>query len=72
MPRVGGGVGFSEECCLGEVAETESILVLENVEVIVILVFENDRISYTNTGIFPHRNTINKYCCGKTRLEKKS
>lgn len=41
VPRVGGGVGFSEERSLGEIADIKGIFVLENVEIVVILVFEN-------------------------------
>lgn len=41
MPRIGSGVGFGEKCSLGEIAEIEGIFVLENIEVVVILVFEN-------------------------------
>ena len=39
--RVGGGVGLGEKCSLSEVAEIKSSLVLENVQIVVILVFEN-------------------------------
>lgn len=46
MPRIGGGVGLGEKSSLSEIAKIESILVLENVEVVVIkLVFENDCVS---------------------------
>lgn len=41
VPRIGGGVGFGEECSLGEIAEVEGIFVPENIEVVVVLVFEN-------------------------------
>lgn len=53
MPRVGGGVGLGEKRSLSEVAEIKSSLVLENVQIVVILVIENDGISYINTGVFP-------------------
>lgn len=53
MPRVGGGVGLGEKCSLSEVADIKSSLVLENVQAVVILVFENDGISYINIGVFP-------------------
>ncbi|KAE8701823.1 hypothetical protein F3Y22_tig00110505pilonHSYRG00278 [Hibiscus syriacus] len=33
--RIGGGVWFSEESSLGEVAEIEGVFVLENVEIVV-------------------------------------
>jgi hypothetical protein len=39
--RVGGGVGLGEKCSLSEVADIKSSLVLENVQAVVKLVFEN-------------------------------
>lgn len=38
---VGGGVALGEESRLSEVAEIEGILVPENVEVVVVIEFEN-------------------------------
>lgn len=54
MPRIGGGIGLGEKSSLREIAKIECILVLENVEVGVIkLVFENDCVSYMDTGVLP-------------------
>lgn len=39
--RVEGGVGLGEKCSLSEVADIKSSLVLENVQAVVVLVFEN-------------------------------
>lgn len=70
MPRVRGGVGFGEECGLSEVTEIEGFSVLENIEIIMILMSENDRISNMNNRVFPFRNSINYHCCGMTELEE--
>lgn len=39
--RIGCGIGFVEKCGLSEIADIEGSLVLENVEIVVILVFKN-------------------------------
>lgn len=52
MPRIGCGIGI-EKSGLSEIAEVERFVVLENVEIVVILVFKNDGVSDMNSRVLP-------------------